>query len=158
MRFVAQVEPVSTMTAAIRKRESPHGDCERFERRRGTIARGFAREDASDVGFERDGRDRVAAVPTSGPDADRQIGSRRGGRLGRRPGKPEGLRSRRSDGKPEGLRYTRRSDGNPEGLRYTRRSDGKLEGLRYTRRSNGNPEGLRCIRRTGGKPEGLRSF
>jgi hypothetical protein len=89
VRFVAQVESVSAVTTTIRQRERPDGNGQRLKRCRGAVARGFAREHAGHVRFERDGRDRVASARAGHADAKWQIG---GSRRPLRARSPERLR------------------------------------------------------------------
>jgi hypothetical protein len=73
MGFITQVEPIGAVPIAIAEREGANGDGQHVERGRRTVAGRFAGEDAGNIGFERQGLDRVAATGTSEADAQNKL-------------------------------------------------------------------------------------
>ena len=69
VRLVAQVEAVGVVPAAVRHRERPDRDGQRFERGRPALARRFAGQHARDVGFEREGSAPCTRRRARDPDA-----------------------------------------------------------------------------------------
>ena len=62
--LIAEVEAVGVVAPAVRQREGPDRDRQRFERGGPAVAPGLAGQHARDVGFEREGLHRVAAART----------------------------------------------------------------------------------------------
>ena len=112
VRLVAEIEAVGAMAIGIAQRKRADGDGQHLERGRRALARRLAGEHAGDVGFEREGLDRVAAA---GPGkADAQL-DRRGVRSalwqGGRPG--QGYAMDRHDASEDGVDSPRRQTHDP---------------------------------------------